>query len=126
MTAVLHRLRSSLLPGFISPEPTEIESWVGRRCIPESRTICCYPSDTCREFIRTTPSVQHDDKKPEDVDKKGEDHPQDGTRYVCMARPYKTTKKKKPPDWWTVPQVLTFNDVMKSSEKSGQWKPEII
>jgi hypothetical protein len=82
--------------------------------------------NTCTEFIRTTPSVQHDDKKPEDVDKKGEDHPQDGTRYVCMARPYKTTKKQPKPDWWTVQQKMTFNDVMEQRKPSSSWEPEII
>jgi len=82
--------------------------------------------DTCREFIRTVPTVQHDDKKPEDVDKKGEDHPCDGTRYVCMARPFKSVKKKKKPDWWTQTQMPTFNEIMKSREPSTAWSPEII
>lgn len=83
-------------------------------------------TDNCRELIRTIPTVQHDDKKLEDVDKKGEDHPPDGCRYVCMARPFKTKKKEKKPDWWTVEQRLTFNDVMKRMENRGGWRPEII
>jgi len=82
--------------------------------------------NTCRGAVRTIPAVQTDSNKPEDVDKKGEDHPADGTRYACMARPYKTVKAQKKPDWWTVPQTMTFDQIMKSREKSGSWSPEII
>jgi len=86
--------------------------------------LLCF--DTCRAAIRTIPSVQTDDKKPEDVDKKGEDHPCDGIRYACMARPYKTVKKEKPPPWWTQEQTFTFDQIMKSREKGSAWRPEII
>jgi hypothetical protein len=47
-----------------------------------------YVFETCRDFIRTVPALQHDDKKPEDVDSDGEDHAGDEARYACMSRPY--------------------------------------
>src|SRR5690606_28332512 len=42
---------------------------------------------TCTEFIRTVPSLIHDDRNPEDVDSDGEDHAGDEVRYAVMSRP---------------------------------------
>lgn len=42
---------------------------------------------TCRDFIRTVPTLQHDGKRPEDLDTSAEDHIADETRYACLARP---------------------------------------
>ncbi|MDE2106906.1 MAG: terminase family protein [Patescibacteria group bacterium] len=47
-----------------------------------------YWFDTCREFIRTFPALQHDEARPEDLDSDGEDHLGDSTRYACLSRPY--------------------------------------
>lgn len=44
--------------------------------------------DTCPEFIRTFPVLQHDKLKPEDLDTDAEDHQADSTRYFCQARPW--------------------------------------
>jgi hypothetical protein len=35
--------------------------------------------------------MQHDAKRPEDVDTNGEDHAADELRYACMSRPYTRT-----------------------------------
>jgi hypothetical protein len=43
---------------------------------------------TCRDLIRTLPSLQHDPLKPEDVDSDMEDHAPDEARYACMSRPW--------------------------------------
>jgi len=43
--------------------------------------------DTCRDFIRTVPQLQHDPDRPEDLDTKAEDHVADETRYACLSRP---------------------------------------
>lgn len=51
---------------------------------------------TCTDSIRTIPALQHDDKRPEDVDTDGEDHAADEWRYACMSRPYSRTKPKPP------------------------------
>lgn len=47
-----------------------------------------YVFDTCRDFIRTVPALQHDPKHAEDIDTSSEDHIADETRYMCMARPW--------------------------------------
>lgn len=44
--------------------------------------------DTCRDFIRTVPSLQHDSDRPEDLDTDGEDHVADEARYGCASRPW--------------------------------------
>ena len=58
---------------------------------------------TCRDTIRTLPSLQHDENRPEDLDSEGEDHAADETRYACMSRPYARGALKqatKPRDRW--------------------------
>lgn len=47
-----------------------------------------YVFETCKDFIRTVPALQHDPDKPEDVDTDGEDHVADEARYGCMSRPW--------------------------------------
>ena len=42
--------------------------------------------DTCRDFIRTVPVLQHDRLRAEDLDTTAEDHIADETRYACLAR----------------------------------------
>jgi hypothetical protein len=53
--------------------------------------------DTCREFIRTVPVLQHDPMRIEDIDTAAEDHIADETRYACLARPLITEKPKADP-----------------------------
>jgi hypothetical protein len=50
--------------------------------------------DTCKDFIRTVPVLQHDPDKPEDLDTDAEDHVADEARYACMSRPYIASVKK--------------------------------
>lgn len=42
----------------------------------------------CKDSIRTIPALQHDPKKPEDLDTTMEDHAADETRYACMSNPW--------------------------------------
>lgn len=44
-----------------------------------------YVVDTCRDFIRTVPSIARDSRDPDDVDSEAEDHIADETRYRCLA-----------------------------------------
>ena len=46
-----------------------------------------YVFDTCRDFIRTVPMLQHDAARLEDLDTEAEDHIADETRYACLSRP---------------------------------------
>lgn len=41
--------------------------------------------DTCREWIRTVPTLMRDEKDVEDIDTNSEDHLADETRYVCQT-----------------------------------------
>jgi hypothetical protein len=46
-----------------------------------------YAFNTCKDFIRTIPTLPYDPTHPEDVDTDAEDHIYDSTRYALMARP---------------------------------------
>jgi hypothetical protein len=46
-----------------------------------------YVFETCRDFIRTVPILQHDPARLEDLDTHAEDHVADEARYACMSRP---------------------------------------
>jgi len=81
--------------------------------------------DTCSHFLRIIPTLTHDEKNPEDVLKKGEDHPGDGTRYACMGRPYKKDRPKKKRSWQEeAVRVPTFNEIM--NRRTPARGPEII
>lgn len=56
-----------------------------------------YVFNTCKNFIRTVPSLVYDDTNVEDVDTEQEDHIYDECRYVCMANPIapKPPKEKR-------------------------------
>jgi hypothetical protein len=56
-----------------------------------------YVLDSCRDFIRTLPSLQYDDHKVEDIDTEGEDHIADEFRYFCMSRPINPMEAKDSP-----------------------------
>ena len=53
--------------------------------------------DTCRDFIRTVPVLQHDRLRREDLDTAAEDHIADETRYVGLARAMLPKLAAKPP-----------------------------
>lgn len=56
-----------------------------------------YAFETCRDFIRTIPSLVYDARKPEDIDTAGEDHIYDETRYFLMNRPIAPRKAAEKP-----------------------------
>jgi hypothetical protein len=55
--------------------------------------IFCF--STCTDSIRTIPVLQHDQRKPEDLDTTAEDHAADEWRYACMSRPWTKSKQKR-------------------------------
>ena len=59
-----------------------------RRLIGGDRGPMIYTFSTCRDFVRTIPTLQHDNRNNEEVDTDGEDHVYDETRYALMSRPY--------------------------------------
>jgi hypothetical protein len=52
--------------------------------------------DTCKDFIRTVPVLQHDPDKPEDLNTEQEDHAADECRYACVSRPYIPRAREEP------------------------------
>lgn len=56
-----------------------------------------YVFNTCRDFIRTIPSLAYDARKVEDIDTAGEDHIYDETRYFLMSRPIAPKKGVEKP-----------------------------
>jgi hypothetical protein len=69
-----------------------------------------YFFSTCVDIIRTLPAMQHDEKRPEDVDTDAEDHAADSVRYACAARPWVREAPKpqepKSPLQQTVTQLI--------------------
>lgn len=60
-----------------------------------------YVFNTCKDFIRTIPSLVYDDHKVEDINTEGEDHIYDETRYMLMDRPLTPRQSFEKPkkDW---------------------------
>lgn len=56
-----------------------------------------YIFKTCKEFIRTLPTLAYSETYVEDIDTDGEDHIYDETRYMCMAMPIKAHPKPAAP-----------------------------
>jgi hypothetical protein len=77
---------------FGRADNTRITGWdqVRDRLIGDEEPML-YVFDTCHGLIRTFPAMQHDERRPEDVDTEGEDHAADELRYACMSRPYTRT-----------------------------------
>ncbi len=62
--------------------------------------------NTCHHIIRTLPNLVHDDKRPEDLDTRGDDDAADSLRYLLMSRPLARKKGIVPSpvysfDYWT-------------------------
>ena len=80
--------------------------------------IACF--NTCVDSIRTIPALQHDEKKPEDLNSDMEDHAADEWRYACMSRPW---TRPAPSDYDPVKEMQkapTFNQIaaMHDAEQS--------
>lgn len=64
----------------------------------EDDTPGLYVFNTCKDFIRTVPTLPYSTVKPEDIDTHAEDHAYDSLRYMCMARaiPTRSLQPHKP------------------------------
>lgn len=77
-------------------------------------TPMLYSAYECEDFWRTMPTLQHDEKDPEDLDTDGEDHIADEVRYACMSRPWRP-KLELPPKGLSFPRTpgqMTFNQLI--------------
>lgn len=88
-----------------------------------------YVFETCKDFIRTVPALQHDPDKPEDLDTDAEDHAADEARYGCNSRPWipRKPEDQKPtevqyevkPDG-RVMANMSVMDIVKAKERKRQ------
>lgn len=76
-----------------------------------------YFFDNCKASIRTIPALQHDDKRPEDLDTDQEDHAADMVRYACMSRPYMRPRPKSKENPRRIP---SFNEMIAMQPKRGK------
>lgn len=70
---------------------------------------------TCRDSIRTIPTLQHDKDRIEDLDTDGEDHAADDWRYACMSRPYVKDKPKAKDT--NILRPLTLNERLQQHDR---------
>ena len=73
-----------------------------------------YVFNTCKNFIRTIPTLIYDEHNVEDIDSDGEDHIYDEWRYICMEMPITPRKAYKPQP--------VYNDPLNLYTKEGKWK----
>jgi hypothetical protein len=83
-----------------------------------------YVFSNCKSFIRTIPSLQYDEHKPEDVDTDGEDHIADAWRYFLMSRPIKPRVARKPDEYNTNPMSV-YLDIKKEDLTTRKARPRM-
>ena len=88
---------------FIPGDNTRLAGWMQCRYRLQFNDLGIprfYVFNTCREFIRTIPLLQHDERIEEDLETlKSEDHIADEWRYVCMQniiKPFVEEPKYEP------------------------------
>ena len=69
-----------------------------------------YVFDNCKATIRTLPTLQYSDVRPEDLDTDGEDHVADEIRYFFMMRPIKPRQLTPPSLYYKNPMKI-FLDI---------------
>lgn len=68
-----------------------------------------YVFTTCKDFIRTIPTLIHDEHNVEDLDTEGEDHIADEMRYFFMTRPMAPVSLPTPEDIYSSPLHLILD-----------------
>ena len=83
-----------------------------------------YIFSNCKAFIRTIPTLQYDEHKPEDLDTEGEDHVADEVRYFLMSRPIKPVPKPAPDKYYENPMNL-YLDIDKEDLAPAPRRPRM-
>lgn len=87
--------RSNKSPGSRISGLTIFRDMVAESLKSNPEEACFYVFNTCREgFLRTVPSMQRDDKNPDDAYSGGEDHSWDMVRYRVLSR-YAVSKRQE-------------------------------
>lgn len=94
---------------FDQADNARLSGWqeMRRRLLGENGRPLLYFFDTCRDSIRCIPLMQHDPRRPEDLNSKLEDHVLDEIRYGLMSRPY--SHPTPPPPMPRRQEVMTLN-----------------
>ena len=95
-----------------------------RMAFDENGYPMMYVFSNCKAFIRTIPTLQYDEHKPEDLDSDGEDHVADETRYFLMSRPIKPVPRKAADEYYRNPLKL-FLDIEKEDLTAAPRKPRM-
>jgi len=79
-----------------------------------------YFSDQCEDTIRTLPTLQHEEKNPEDLDTDAEDHAADELRYAVMSRPWKPAPPVMPQgiQYPLLPSEMTLNGLVEKAKRA--------
>lgn len=104
--------------GVIKGDNSRLTGWGRMRIMLEPNQgqadLTCDPS--CKDSIRTIPSLVHDENRVEDLDTTGEDHCADDWRYALMSRPMGTSAPKPKSEDPAMPMAIELisNDEEKS------------
>lgn len=91
---------------------------VRARLVGEDERPMIYFFDTCVHLIRTLPTMQHDDMRPEDLDSEAEDHAVDSLRYAVMARPWVRQAPKANVVKFAKSTQLTVNEIIAARRRA--------
>jgi hypothetical protein len=83
---------------------------VRQRLVGDDGVPQLYVFDTCRNLIRTLPTMQHDPRRPEDMDSTGDDHCADALRYAVTSRPWV-------PAWRPPEEQISLNFLWRQREQ---------
>jgi hypothetical protein len=97
---------------FRAGDNTRIAGWeqIRKRLVGREKPLL-YVFSTCRDFIRTITAIQHDERKPEDLDTMADDHTLDACRYMAMSRVIPTDIEE--PEEARGAGEMTFNELLK-------------
>lgn len=77
-----------------------------------------YLLECCQDTIRTLPTLQHDEKDPEDLNTEAEDHAADELRYACMSRPWEARPIAPPAsNLPKLPQEMTIFELVEAAKQ---------
>lgn len=77
-----------------------------------------YFFSTATHAIRTLPAMQHDEKRPEDLDTDSEDHAVDSVRYACAARPWVREAPKPAPVKFAQSTQMTVTELIEQRRRA--------
>lgn len=97
---------------FVPGDNNRVQGWAQVHHRLMSRTLFVFR--TCEQFLRVIPFLAPDDRNPEDLDTKQEDHIADELRYACMSRPIVPKKPEKPKTF-----IQEYKDRLLARSRSG-------